>query len=134
MAGLSSDQEDKILKALVNEAAYTNPTTWYVELNTADPTDTAATADGNSTDQTAGAVQVTSWAAVSAGATSNGNILSFDMTGATPATASHFSIWNHITTRAAANYLGSGSLTASEAFTATSTLEFAVGDLDWTVD
>ena len=134
MAGLSSDQEDKILKALVNEAAYTNPTAWYVELNTADPTDTAATADGNSTDQTAGAQQVTSWAAVSAGATSNSNVLSFDMTGATPGTATHFSVWSHVSNRTATDYLGSGALTASEAFTATSTLEFAIGDLDWTVD
>lgn len=134
MAGLSTDQEDRVLKALVNEAAYVNSTAFWVELNTADPTDTAATADGNSTDQTAGAQQVTSWAAVSAGATSNGNALSFDMTGATPGTATHFSVWSHQTNRTATDYLGSGALASSEAFTGTSTIQFGIGDLDWTID
>lgn len=138
MAGLSTDMQTRVLKALVGELALVEPTVWYVELNTAtDPTDTAATANATATDQTTQAVQVTAWNAVSGApaATANTNAVAFDMTGATDTAASSFTVWNHATTRTDAFYLGSGALSGAPiSFVATDTLTFAAGDLDWTVE
>lgn len=137
MTGFSDQQENEVMAAVVNEAAYTNPTAWYVALCVSEPGDTAAGAAAAETDQTAPRQQVTAWAAVAQGATSNDNALTFDMTGVSgPGNASHFAVWKTVAGTIESDYLGSGEINggAGEPFVDGTILTFAVGALTWSLD
>jgi hypothetical protein len=96
MARISNYLEQAIMNLLISGTAYTPPTTVYCGLFTA----FTEAADGDtftevSTTGTGYSRQATTFAAPSAGATSNSNVLTFDNTGGTDfGSVSHFGIFD----------------------------------------
>jgi len=131
MGSFADYWEDEILDHIFNKGAYTAPTI-YVGLSTADPTDTGgglAEPSGN------GYTRVTTaagdWTVSSGGAISNANALTFPQATGSWGTVSHFALFD---ASSGGNMLAHGSLGTPQAIVAGNTPEFAVGDLDVTLD
>jgi hypothetical protein len=108
---------------------------YYVSLHTADPGE-----DGQTSNEVTGgsyAAKVTAAADWTATATvaspsviSNSvNPITFVTASASWGTVTHAGLWNHITNRAAANFLGRGALTASQAVASGNTFSFPTSSL-----
>ena len=134
MAGSKSDfLEDEILDHVLGNAAYSAPSTVYIALYTADPSDS-----GGGTEVTGGSYvrlsvtnDATSWPAASGGAKSNGIALTFITATASWGTVTAFGIFDAVTT---GNLLYCAELTTNKSIDDGDTGEFAVGDLDVTED
>ena len=138
MGSFGDYAENKVLDHIVGKTSFTMPTA-YIGLKTADPTDdnsggTEPTIDtgGYARIVTAGA----NWNAASGGATDNATALAFAestaawSTGATALT--HFIIMD---AASGGNMLAHGTLTTARTVDAAGiTLEFAIGELDITLD
>ena len=138
MGSFGNYAENKVLDHIVGKTSFTMPTA-YIGLKTADPTDDNSggteptiTTGGYARIVTAGA----NWDAASGGATANAAALAFAestaawSTGATALT--HFIIMD---AASGGNMLAHGSLTTARTVDAAGiTLEFAIGELDITLD
>ena len=127
MAGnLSNYLENKILDHFLGTTAYTKPTTVYVALYTAAPSDA-----GGGTEATGGsyARQVSTFSAASGGATSNATNVDFASMPASTIVA--IGVHDALT---AGNLLVWGTLSSNKALDAGDTLRIAAGDLDISID
>lgn len=129
MASFSDYLENKVLDHVVGKTAYTMPTV-HVALFTAAPTDA-----GGGTEVTGGsyarvATTGATWAAASAGATSNAAAVNFPTPTASWGTATHFGLYDAATV---GNLLAWAPLTTSQAIGTGNTVSFAIGELDITL-
>jgi hypothetical protein len=126
---ISNYLENKILDHALGVAAYSMPSTVYVSLHSANPTDTGSGAElsGNAYARVAA-----TFAAAASGATANSAEIQFPIaTPSTWTTATHFGIWDAVS---GGNLLWYGALGSSVTVTAGQRATFAVGDLDITLD
>ena len=127
---------DYIMNGTALSGAHTAGGSYYVSLHTASPGVDGQTSNEVSTSGTAYA-PITTTAADWSTATSaepsevsNSGALSYaQATGSGFGTVSHFGLWNHVSTRGTANFLGSEALAASQAVAAGNTLSFPTGTL-----
>lgn len=126
--------ELELLDHVLGNSAYTAPVNVYVALSTTTPND-----DGTSfTEPTGGAYarvtvanNITNWPAAAAGAKSNGTKITFPTATASWGTVTHFALYDAVT---AGNFLMAGALTTAKTIGNGDTAEFAIGDLDVTLD
>lgn len=123
MAFLTSTA-NSIIDKILNDTDFTQPTTIYVSLHTADPAGTGA----NEVTGGSYARQTASFTAAAGKATSNSADIDFaDM----PAvTVTHISLWD---AEADGNVWWEGELTASKTTNSGDTLRISAGDLDVTL-
>ena len=127
MAGnLSNYLENKVLDHFLGTTAYTMPTTVYIALYTAAPSDA-----GGGTEATGGsyARQISTFSAASGGATSNATNVDFPSMPASTIVA--IGVHDALT---AGNLLVWGTLSSNKALDAGDTLRIATGDLDISID
>lgn len=139
MAAISDYLEDKLLDHVLRNTAYTPPTTVYVALFTADPTDAYVVANEVDTtvDDTAYARQSVAFDAISGGVTQNTASVTFPAvvygSGAAPYTATHVGIMDG-GTAGAGNLLFHGAIPGSGATRSVGeTLTFSAGQLSATL-
>jgi len=127
MSSFTDYLEDELLDHVFANAAYTSPTTVYLALFTANPTDA-----GGGTEVTgAGYVrQSISFGTASGGTISNDTAVSFTASGGNYGTVTGVAIMDAST---AGNMLAWDAIT-SATVNDTDTLEFAVGDIDVSLD
>jgi hypothetical protein len=126
--------EDELLDHVFGNAAFTAPGTIHVALSTADPLDDGsglAEPVGNGYARVAVTNNATNWPAASGGAKANGTAITFPTATGSWGTLTHFAL---LDAGAGGNLLGHGSLTASRVVDSGETAEFAIGDLDITLD
>jgi hypothetical protein len=115
--------EDKILDHVLRNTAYTSPTTIYLALLTADPTDA-----GTQTNEVSGsnyAREIITFDAPSpAGTTQNTALVQFDVPSGSWGTVSHWAIVDALTT---GNYLYHGAFDSSRAITTSDDVEIPIG-------
>lgn len=125
--------ELELLDHVFGAAAYTAPATLYVALYTAAPNDAGGGTEvtGNNYARAAVTNNATNFPAASAGAKSNGTAITFATPSGSWGTVTHFAILDAVS---GGNFLGWGALTASKSPGNGDTVEFAIGDLDITLD
>lgn len=127
MANLSDWSENALLDWLMGGASPTRPTTRYLALFTAAPND----AGGGTEVSTGGyARQAMTCGAAASGTCSNDAAVSFTASGANYGTVTHVGIFSASTS---GNLLWHGALTASKTVNDGDTLNFAIGELDFTL-
>jgi len=138
MAGSASDfLELELLDHVLGNAAYTAPATTYIALATAAITDadtgsTITEPIGNGYARVAFTNNATNWPVAAAGAKANGVAITFaTASGGNWGTVTHFAILDALTL---GNMLLWGDLTVSKVINDGDTAEFAIGDLDVTLD
>lgn len=143
MAGLGQTTRADLLNLVFRGTALTGKAaagagTYWVSLHTADPGEDGQTSNEVSTSGTAyAAAAVTAAGHFTTNATvaspseiSNTAAITYSVaTGSGFGTVTHAGIWNHATNRAAANFLGRGALTASQAVAVGNTFSFPIGSL-----
>ena len=134
MAGSKADfLENKLLDHVLGAATYTPPVTVYIALYTVAPSDAGGGTEvtGGSYARVAVTNNATNFPAATAGAKSNGTVITFPA-----ATASWGTVVAHAELDAptGGNFLYWGDLTVSKAINSGDTASFAVGDLDFTED
>jgi hypothetical protein len=127
MAALSDFAEDLLLDWVMTTGTATRPTTWYVALYTAAPSDS-----GGGTEVSTGgyARQSVTFAAASGGTTSNSGSVSFTASAANYGTVTHMGIFDASTS---GNLIWHGALTASKVIDDGDTLQFDAGNIDLTL-
>lgn len=129
MAALSDYAEKLLLDWAMTTGSATRPTSWYVALYTAAPSDS-----GGGTEVSTGGYSrqsVTFGAASSpGGTTSNTGAVSFTASGANYGTVTHIGIFDNAS---GGNLLWHGALTASKTVNDGDTLEFSIGNIDLTI-
>lgn len=133
MAGKTDYLENKILDHILKNTAYTSPTTVYIALFTAAPSDayTSGSPDGTEVSGNAYARQSVAFASASSGATSNSADITFPTPTGSWGTVTHFGIFDAST---AGNLLYWNSLTASQAIASGNIVKFLTGDIDVSED
>lgn len=134
MAGSFSDYlELELLDHFLGGGDYTRPATVYIALYTAAPTDVGGGTEvsGGSYARVTYTNNATNWPAAAAGAKANGTAITFAQASASWGTVVAFGIFDAL---AAGNLLAWGDLTASKTIDNGDTAEFAIGDLDITLD
>jgi hypothetical protein len=134
MAGSKSDYlENKLLDHVLGNTAYTAPSTVYVALFTANPSDS-----GGGTEVTGGSYarvsvtnNTTNWPNASSGSKSNGTAITFPTATANWGTVVASGVLDAST---AGNFLWWADLTASKTVNSGDTLVFNAGELDFTLD
>lgn len=105
----------------------------YVSLHTGDPGPDGQTANEVTGGSYAAKVTAaTDWNAATTAdpsVVSNLNAITFVTATGSWGTVTHFGLWNHLTTRAAANFVGSKALTASQAVATGNTVSFPAASL-----
>ena len=132
MAALSDYLENELLDHVIGNAAYTAPSTVYIALHTADPTDagTGTEVSGNNYSRASVTNNATQFPAASGGTKSNANAITFAAPSGSWGTVTHVGVWD---AASAGNLLWHGALTTSKAITSGDTAEIAAGDLDFTL-
>ena len=134
MGSFSNFLELELLDQVFGALAYTAPATLYIALSTADPTDAGsgiAEPVGNNYSRKSVANNKTTWDTAVAGALANAIAITFPTASGNWGTISHFAIFDDPT---AGNMLAHGSLVVSKQVTTSDTAEFAIGDIDITLD
>lgn len=129
MAGKSDYLENALLDHVLRNTAFTSPTTVYVGLYTATPSDAGG---GTEVSGNAYARQSVAFSAASGGAITNSGVITFPTP--TPSgwgTVTHFGMFDAVS---AGNLLYWDALTASKVINAGDTVTFAAGDIDITED
>lgn len=128
MAGFSDYLENKVLDHVFRNTSYTPPTTVYLGLFTAAPSDS-----GGGTEVSGGsyARQSIAFGAAAAGATDNTGLLSFPTPTADWGVVTHAALFDALT---AGNMLAWGPLTNSRNILTNDTVRVNIGDLDLTLD
>lgn len=143
MAGLGQTTRADLLNFMFRGTALTGKPAiaagaFFISLHTADPGEDGQTSNEVSTSGTAyAAVSVTAAGHFTTNATvaspseiSNTAAITWAVaTGSGFGTVTHAGIWNHATNRAAANFLGRGALSASQAVAVGNTFSFPIGTL-----
>ena len=126
MAALSDHAEALLLDWLMTTGTATRPTSWYVALFTAAPSDS-----GGGTEVSSGGYSRQSVAVDAApspgGTTSNSGAVTFTASGGSYGTVPHIGIFDASTS---GNLLWHGALTASKTVADGDTLEFSAGNID----
>lgn len=127
MSQLSDWSEVALLDWLMGGATPTRPTNRYLALFTAAPSDS-----GGGTEMSGGgyARQAVTCGAASGGTCSNSNAPSFTISGVNPAAFTHIGIFD---ASSGGNLLWHGPLAASKDLDDGDTINFAVGELDFTL-
>jgi len=129
MSALSDYAEKLVLDWMMTTGSATRPTSWYIALFTAAPSDSGGGTEvsGNSYSR-----QSASWTAGSSpgGTTDNSGAISFTASGGNWGTVSHIGIFD---ASSSGNLLWHGALTASKTISDGDTLSFAIGALDLTL-
>ena len=133
---LSNQLEQDIIDHFWNLSAQTAASTFYVSLHTGDPGEDGANNEvsGNGYARTSVATGTGQWTRTGSQVVNN-NAVSF--TGPTPATfgtVTHFGIWKHATSTAAANFIAGAQLDNSRVTSVGVGLSFAGGALSITID
>lgn len=135
MAGSFSDfLENELLDHVFGNAAYSAPSNTYVGLYTAAPTDAGGGTEvsGNGYTRVTVANNATNWPAASGGAKSNGVAITFPTaSGGNWGTVVAVGIFDAATL---GNLLAWADLTTNKAVNDGDTAEFAIGDIDITLD
>lgn len=131
MGSFSDYLENKVLEHVVGKTSYTMPTA-YVALSTTDPLDTGAgisepVGNNYARKATSGA----DWGTAASGAIANAAAITFNQASGSWGTIAYFAVFDAIT---AGNMLFHGTITPSKAVGSGDTPEFAIGDLDVTLD
>ena len=130
MSALSNYSEKLLLDWLMTTGTATRPTSWFVALYTAAPSDS-----GGGTEVTTGSYARQSAtfgaAATPAGNTSNTNEISFTASGAGFGTVTHVGIFDSVS---GGNLLWHGQLLVSKTVLDGETLKFGIGNLVLTLD
>ena len=127
MSAFSNYLENKILLHVLSNTAYTSPTTVYLGLHTADPTDA-----GSGTEVSGGSYARQSFAStISGNAASNTSAIEFPTATASWGTVGWVAVWDALTT---GNMLFYGALTASKTIATGDVFRVPAGDLDITLD
>ena len=129
MTAFSNYAEDLVLDWVFTNGGATRPTSWYVSLHTACPTETGSVGElsGNGY-----ARQSVTFAAASAGATSNSGTLTFGPNTTTNwGIVTDVAVWDAATT---GNCLAYGSLSSSVTINVGDSLVISSGNLDITLD
>ena len=129
MAAASDFLENKILDHVLSNTAYTSPTTVYVALHTADPTD-AGTGAEVSTSGTAYARQSASFGAASSGSASTDATITFPTATGNYGTVTHIGIWD---ASSAGNLLFHGAVTTSKTIETGDQFQISSGNLTVTM-
>ena len=128
MSALADYAENLVLDWLMTNGLATRPTSWYVALYTAAPSD----AGGGTEVSTGGyARQSVTFGAASGGTCSNTNVVSFTASGGDYGTVSHVAIHDAVS---GGNLIWHGALAASRSIVDGDTFSFAVGAIDLTID
>lgn len=133
MAGSFSDYlEDALLDHVLNATAFTSPTTLYVALYTAAPSDSGGGTEvtGGSYARVSVTANTTNFPAASGGAAANGTAITFPTATADWGTVVAFGI---LDASSGGNLLLWADLTANKTVSNGDTASFAVGDLDVTL-
>jgi hypothetical protein len=129
MTALTNYAESQVIKWLMTTASVTRPTTWFVALHTADPTETGAVAElsGNGY-----ARQSAAFTEDTNGLVDNDADITFGPnTGSNWGSVTHVSIWDTVT---AGNCLFKGALSSPVTINVNDSFKFAAGALDCSVD
>lgn len=129
MTALTNYAESLAIKWLLTGVAVTRPTSWFVALHTADPTETGATGElsGNGY-----ARQSAAFTEDTNGLVDNDSDIVFGPnTGSNWGTVTHVSIWDAVS---GGNCLFKGALTSSVAIAVNDSLRFPAGTLDASLD
>jgi hypothetical protein len=129
MAALSDYAEKLLLDWMMTTGSATRPTTWFVALYTAAPSDSGG---GTEVSGNGYARQSVTFGAASTpgGTTSNTNTVSFTASGGNWGTITHIGIFTAVTS---GELLWHGSMTASKTINDGDVLEFAIGNIDLTL-
>lgn len=129
MAALSDHAEALLLNWLMTSGSATRPTSWYVALYTAAPSDSGG---GTEVSGNGYSRQSVAFAAASSpgGTTSNTGAVSFTASGGDWGIVTHIGILDASTS---GNLLWHGSMTASKDVKDGDTLEFSIGNIDLTI-
>ena len=129
MAALSDYAEKLLLDWMMTSGSATRPTSWYVALYTAAPSDSGG---GTEVSGNGYSRQSVTFAAASTpgGTTSNSGAVTFTAAGGSWGTISHIGIFDASTS---GNLLWHGAMTASKTIADGDTLEFAIGNIDLTI-
>lgn len=122
--------ENKIIDHLLKVASFTVPSNLYIGLSTADPGDSGGTLAepvGNNYAR----VLCNSWDTASGGASSNSALVTFPTATGNWGTITYACIFDAIS---GGNLLISGQLTINKTVTSGDTIQFAIGDLDVSLD
>lgn len=122
--------ENKVLDHLNGKTSFTMPTV-YVALFTAAPSDAGGGTEVSGGSYARVATTGATWAAASAGATSNAAVITFPTASASWGTVTHYATFDAST---AGNMLRWAILTASKAIGNGDTASFAIGALTQTED
>jgi len=128
MAGFSDYLEDKVLNHVFGGTAYTAPSTLYVGLYTAAPSDS-----GGGTEVTGGSYARKSMPAMTVSGTTqatNGAAVEFVTATGSWGTVTHCGVFDAVSS---GNLLGWAALTASKAVASGDVFRFDAGDLDITL-
>ncbi len=127
MSAFSNYLENKILLHVLSNTAYTSPTTVYLGLHTADPTDA-----GTGTEVSGGSYARQSFAStISDNAASNTSAIEFPTATGSWGTVGWVAVWDNLT---GGNLLFHGALTASKTIASGDVFRVPAGDLDITLD
>lgn len=127
MTAFSNFLENKILLHVLANTSYTSPSTVYLGLHTADPTDA-----GTGTEVSGGSYARQSFAStVSGNAATNTSAIEFPTATGSWGTVTHVGVWDSLTT---GNLLFHGALTNSKSISSGDVLRIPAGDLDITLD
>lgn len=133
-----SDQlENDVLDHVFGGTTYTQPTTVWIGLSTADPGEAAAglaEPSGNGYARVARVNNSTTWRAAASGVKQNSAELTFPEASGSWGTISHVALWVHPTSTGAAVFLGSGALGTSKAVTTGDTPRFQTDSLQVNLD
>ena len=126
MSAFSDYLENKVLLHVLANTAYSSPTTVYLGLHTADPTDagTGTEVSGNAYARQVAAFTVTNDTA------SNTSAIEFPTATGSWGTVSHVGIWDNLT---GGNLLFHGQLSASKTIASGDVFRVPAGDLDITL-
>ena len=129
MAALSDHAEKLLLDWLMTTGSATRPTSWYVGLFTAAPSDSGG---GTEVSGNGYAREAVTFAAASSpgGTTSNTGNVSFTASGGNWGTITHIGIFN---ASSSGNLLWHGAMTASKIVNDGDTLQFSTGNIDLTI-
>ena len=127
MTAFSNYLENKILLHVLDNTSYTSPTTVYLGLHTADPTDA-----GTGTEVSGGSYQRQSVAfTVTNNAATNDSAIEFPTATGSWGTVAYVGIWDAQTS---GNLLFHGQLTNSKTIASGDVFRVPAGDLDVTLD
>jgi hypothetical protein len=144
MAAMTDYLENKIIDQMFRAQAYTFPTTLYVGLLTAAPTDSTAGTEvsGNAYARVGVANSLANWAGTqgagttvassgATGTTSNNGVITFPTPTGTWGTVTYFAVYD---AASAGNMLFYGALTISKTINTSDTVSFPAGSLSVQID